>query len=393
MEGLEDKVAQMSLVQEDEKKANGDEAPAEDGGSSSNLEELVLEAACGVFREGLIQAALRRRQPASTTLLEDEEGLEYEYAPTHPAAAADADATGPRLEAEQLREIDERAATMLAHGRAQKPKVVRQFLKDQLTSLKFDLPDQLNRKIEAILEAERQNVREVALDDVPRLHEGAQVAVWRGDITTLRVDGIVNAANEYMLGCFTPNHPCIDNAIHCKAGPRLREACRTLMREQGHLEKTGTAKITEGYCLPSRFVLHTVGPICRIKGVVKPGQEAQLRSCYWECLELAKKHGLRSVAFCCISTGVFGYPQDEAAHVALKTVREWLETDDNKQRMDLVIFNVFTPRDLHIYHELAPQYFGPAEEAAPVAGADEATAPSTEPATPASAEEETTQSA
>ena len=173
------------------------------------------------------------------------------------------------------------------------------------------------------------------------------LCLWQGDITTLRCDAIVNAANSGMTGCYVPNHRCIDNCIHTFAGMQLRQACAELMRRQGHEEPTGTAKLTPAYNLPSKYVLHTVGPI--VQGPLTARHKAQLASCYRACLELAAAHGLHSVAFCCISTGVFGYPPRAAAEVAVATVREFLQTKTSIQK---VIFNVFTTSDREIYTEL-----------------------------------------
>ena len=173
------------------------------------------------------------------------------------------------------------------------------------------------------------------------------ICLWQGDITTLRCDAIVNAANSGMTGCYVPNHRCIDNCIHTYAGMQLRQTCAELMRRQGHEEPTGTAKLTPAYNLPSKYVLHTVGPI--VQGPLTTRHKAQLASCYRACLELAAAHGLQSVAFCCISTGVFGYPPHAAAEVAVATVREFLQTKTSIQK---VIFNVFTTSDREIYTEL-----------------------------------------
>ena len=173
------------------------------------------------------------------------------------------------------------------------------------------------------------------------------ICLWQGDITTLRCDAIVNAANSGMTGCYVPNHRCIDNCIHTFAGMQLRQTCAELMRRQGHEEPTGTAKLTPAYNLPSQYVLHTVGPI--VQGPLTARHKAQLASCYRACLELAVAHGLHSVAFCCISTGVFGYPPHAAAEVAVATVREFLQTKTSIQK---VIFNVFTTSDREIYTEL-----------------------------------------
>jgi O-acetyl-ADP-ribose deacetylase (regulator of RNase III) len=173
--------------------------------------------------------------------------------------------------------------------------------------------------------------------------------LWRGDITTLHVDAIVNAANSALLGCFRPRHACIDNAIHSVAGPRLREDCHRIIEHQGHPEPTGTAKITRGYYLPAKFVLHTVGPI--VPDARPTGeQQAQLAGCYESCLKVAADLGLRSVAFCAISTGVFGYPKDPAACVAVDTVSAW--TARHAGAIDEVVFDVFSEAD-----ELA--YLGP----------------------------------
>ena len=147
--------------------------------------------------------------------------------------------------------------------------------------------------------------------------------LWQGDITTLKCDAIVNAANSGMTGCYIPNHRCIDNAIHTYAGVELRLACAELMEQQGHPEPTGQAKITPAFNLPCRYVLHTVGPI--IDGRVTKEDKELLASCYRSCLELAAENGLESVAFCCISTGEFHFPNDLAAEIAVRTVKEFLK--------------------------------------------------------------------
>ncbi|SFC67598.1 O-acetyl-ADP-ribose deacetylase (regulator of RNase III), contains Macro domain [Flexibacter flexilis DSM 6793] len=180
-------------------------------------------------------------------------------------------------------------------------------------------------------------------------------SLWKGDITTLRADAIVNAANEQMLGCFTVFHKCIDNAIHSVAGPRLREACYGLMSAQGHPEPTGSAKITKGFSLPASYVLHTVGPIVR-SGLPTATQQAQLADCYTQCLDLAAQNDqIRSVAFCCISTGVFGYPAHLAVTVALQAVHHWLASHPDSQ-VQHVVFNVFSEADYHIYQKAIEQW-------------------------------------
>ena len=173
------------------------------------------------------------------------------------------------------------------------------------------------------------------------------ISLWQGDITTLRCDAIVNAANSGMTGCYVSNHRCIDNCIHTFAGVQLRQTCAGLMQRQGHEEPAGTAKLTPAYNLPCRYVLHTVGPI--VQGTLTARHKAQLASCYRACLELAAAHELHSVAFCCISTGVFGYPQQAAAEVAVAAVRAFLQTETSIKK---VIFNVFTATDREIYTDL-----------------------------------------
>lgn len=180
--------------------------------------------------------------------------------------------------------------------------------------------------------------------------EGAgRLSLWKGDITTLAVDAIVNAANRKLLGCFIPNHRCIDNAIHSAAGIQLRLECARLMQAQGHDEPTGHAKLTGGYYLPSRFVMHTVGPI--VGDRLTSDHRDQLEACYTSCLSLAAQYpDIRSIAFCCISTGEFRFPKDEAARIAVQTVTEWLAASEG--RFDRVVFNVFTQEDHDHYARL-----------------------------------------
>ena len=171
--------------------------------------------------------------------------------------------------------------------------------------------------------------------------------LWQGDITTLKCDAIVNAANSDMTGCYCPNHSCIDNAIHTYAGVQLRLACAEIIDRQGHPEPTGQAKITAAFDLPCRYVLHTVGPI--INGRVTKADKELLSSCYRSCLELAAEKGLESVAFCCISTGEFHFPNQLAAEIAVQTVKEFLQTPTSIKK---VIFNVFKDMDKKIYERL-----------------------------------------
>ena len=195
----------------------------------------------------------------------------------------------------------------------------------------------------------RQMTAEKGIVDAASLPSSAKderLILWQGDITTLQCDAIVNAANSQMLGCFSPCHGCIDNIIHIIAGVQLRLACHEIMQAQGHEEPTGQAKITPGFNLPAKYVLHTVGPI--INGEVTAEDEALLASCYRCCLDLAAKNGLRSVAFCCISTGVFRFPPERAAEIAIQTVKEYLRQDATVRR---VVFNVFKDSDLAIYQK------------------------------------------
>ncbi|MBQ6100715.1 MAG: protein-ADP-ribose hydrolase [Bacteroidales bacterium] len=180
----------------------------------------------------------------------------------------------------------------------------------------------------------------VELPDVP-------MQIWQGDITRLKVDAIVNAANSQMLGCFHPLHKCIDNAIHSAAGVQLREECYRLMQQQGHEEPTGQAKITKAYNLPCKYVIHTVGPIIP-NGIPTEFQKEQLASCYRSIMGCADENGLESVAFCCISTGEFRFPNELAAEIAVKTVSDYLSTHPNTS-LKHIVFNVFKDVDKEIY--------------------------------------------
>lgn len=171
------------------------------------------------------------------------------------------------------------------------------------------------------------------------------VYLWQGDITTLKCGAIVNAANSGMTGCYQPCHNCIDNCIHTFAGVRLRLECAGIMEKQGYEEPAGQAKITPAYNLPCSYVIHTVGPI--VQGKLTEEHCRLLKSCYQSCLELAVQHGIDSIAFCCISTGVFGFPKREAAEIAVRTVRDFLKSHDVK-----VIFNVFGIEDYDIYRKI-----------------------------------------
>lgn len=171
--------------------------------------------------------------------------------------------------------------------------------------------------------------------------------LWQGDITTLQCDAIVNAANSQLLGCFCPCHGCIDNAIHTFSGVQLRAACADIMKKQRHEEETGQAKITLAFNLPCKFVLHTVGPI--VQGRLTENDKELLASCYRSCLTLADQNSIKSIAFCCISTGEFHFPNDKAAEIAIQTVKEYKR--QTKSEIE-VIFNVFKDWDYGIYKRL-----------------------------------------
>lgn len=192
-------------------------------------------------------------------------------------------------------------------------------------------------------EIRRKGITE--LSDLTPMQEG--IYLWQGDITTLRCGAIVNAANSQMLGCFCPNHGCIDNAIHTFSGIQLRAACAKLMEQQGHEEETGRAKITPAFNLPCDYVIHTVGPI--VRGWLTARDKELLASCYRSCLELADQSGVKSIAFCCISTGEFHFPNDKAAQIAVRTVKEYREQTHSEIE---VIFNVFKDVDLQIYQNI-----------------------------------------
>ena len=183
----------------------------------------------------------------------------------------------------------------------------------------------------------------VALPDMP-------MQIWQGDITRLKIDAIVNAANSQMLGCFHPLHKCIDNAIHSAAGVQLREECYQMMLQQGHEEPTGQAKITKAYNLPCKYVIHTVGPIIP-NGIPTEFQKEQLASCYRSIMACAEENRLESIAFCCISTGEFRFPNQLAAEIAVQTIKDYLTTHYDSSIKQLV-FNVFKDVDKEIYQQI-----------------------------------------
>ncbi len=194
----------------------------------------------------------------------------------------------------------------------------------------------------------RQTLAEEGITPVAALRPvSGDLYIWQGDITRLQCGAIVNAANSGMTGCYIPCHACIDNCIHTYAGVQLRLACAGLMAAQGHEEPTGQAKITKAYNLPCDYILHTVGPV--IEGRVTAEDERLLASCYRSCLELAQQNGVGSIAFCCISTGVFHFPNERAAEIAVETVRRYKAETNSRMK---VIFNVFKDADKAIYERL-----------------------------------------
>lgn len=225
------------------------------------------------------------------------------------------------------------------------------------------LPIDFLNKLDSLLQTElkEKGVVEVEqLETVSTLfsnnlfNQSDKIILWQGDITRLKADAIVNAANKYMLGCFQPLHACIDNAIHSASGPQLREDCKTIISVQDELEITGGAKITRGYNLPSKYVLHTVGPIVPKGTKLTDKQRAELASCYTSCLELAnQKTDIKTVAFCAISTGVFGFPKSDAAKIAVNVVNDWLNS--NTHQFEKIIFNVFSEEDFNEYFRLFKQ--------------------------------------
>ena len=192
----------------------------------------------------------------------------------------------------------------------------------------------------------------VGLSDIPELSEG--LSLWQGDITRLAVDAIVNAANSQMLGCFVPMHTCIDNCIHTYAGVQLREECNRQMKElrtrygRDYEQPTAVPMLTDAYNLPAKKVIHIVGPI--VQGRLTSELEKDLADCYRNTLDLCQDNNLKSVAFCCISTGVFHFPNQRAAEIAVQTVKSWLS--EHSGVMERIIFNVFKDEDLQIYRSL-----------------------------------------
>jgi O-acetyl-ADP-ribose deacetylase (regulator of RNase III) len=217
------------------------------------------------------------------------------------------------------------------------------------------LPPAIHAALGAVLARELEDRGVVSSDTLPQIEPsvtvppGTAFVLWQGDITRLRIDAIVNAAGSALLGCFRPMHACVDGAIHSAAGPKLREDCARIMALQGHREPTGRAKATRGYHLPARYVIHTVGPIA--EGTVRAEHEFELAECYRACLDLAVElAGVRSLAFCAISTGGFGYPSGPAAVTAVGTAAEWV--GEHPGALDRIVFTVFSDKDCAAYEAI-----------------------------------------
>lgn len=193
----------------------------------------------------------------------------------------------------------------------------------------------------------RARIIENGVVDADTFDYDDDICLWQGDITRLKIDAIVNAANDKLLGCFAPCHYCIDNCIHTFAGVQLRLSCNDIMIKQGHDEPTGIAKITPAFNLPSKWVIHTVGPI--IQTYPSKKQREQLASCYENCLKTAEQAGAKSIAFCCISTGVFSFPLALASEIAVLSVKGYKRTTGSKIK---VVFDVFSDEQRSIYAKL-----------------------------------------
>ncbi|CAF1186212.1 unnamed protein product [Adineta ricciae] len=234
----------------------------------------------------------------------------------------------------------------------------RSFIRHTLTirdpSPEQRYPSHIYNLIDQMLSFERDHMKTLTYaNTLPVQYKSfPQIRVWRGDITTLVVDAIVNAANNALLGCFQPTHLCIDNVIHAAAGPCLRDDCYAIMNRQGQSEPIGHAKITIAYNLPSRYVIHTVGPQLSYGARVTDNDARQLASCYESCLNLASEIGtITSIAFCCISTGLFAFPADSACRIAIQTVANWLRHRGSNTKISLIIFDVFSHEDEQRYFD------------------------------------------
>lgn len=241
-----------------------------------------------------------------------------------------------------LEERPEHPQIKIPHNNEEQKKLLRSLMNVRLAA---PVSEEFQRIQDEYLQEENRNRGIVELSSLTPIQD--DIYLWRGDITRLACGAIVNAANSGMTGCYRPCHNCIDNCIHTYAGIQLRNYCSDLMEKQGYEEPTGTAKITPAFNLPCEYVIHTVGPI--VRGKLTPLYCRQLASCYRSCLELADQTQVHSIAFCCISTGVFMFPNEEAAKIAVQTVKDYKAETGSKIE---VIFNVFKELDEQIYRNL-----------------------------------------
>ena len=210
-----------------------------------------------------------------------------------------------------------------------------------------ELSDEFLKIQDEYLTEENRRIGITDIEDLQPIAGNNRLYLWQGDMTTLKVSAIVNPANEALLGCFRILHSCADNVIHSKAGLGLRYKCNCIMEKQGHPEPTGQVKITPAYNLPCDYVIHTVGPI--VQGPLTKKHEELLASCYKSCLDIAEENGVKSIALCCISTGVFMFPNQRAAEIAVETVKNWLDETGSEMK---IVFNVFKDLDFEIYEKL-----------------------------------------
>ncbi len=241
---------------------------------------------------------------------------------------------------------------------AEKKQAIRSLMNIRMPK---DLSPELLRLQDAYLREELAAKGTVSLADIPTIREsgsdspfGDKISLWQGDITRLKTGAIVNAANSRLLGCFIPCHRCVDNAIHSGAGMELREECSRIMDRRraeyggNYQEPTGTATLTRAYNLPCDYVIHTVGPI--VPGRLTDALCRDLQNCYESVLDCCMEHGIRSVAFCCISTGEFHFPRERAAEIAWNTVTDFLAV--HGASMERIIFNVFQDADRKSYEKM-----------------------------------------
>ena len=231
---------------------------------------------------------------------------------------------------------------MVPHDSDEQKKMLRSLINIRMAA---PVSDEFQRIQDEYLQEENRKRGIVELSALTPVQN--EIYLWRGDITRLACGAIVNAANSGMTGCYQPCHNCIDNCIHTYAGMQLRSFCSEMMVEQGYAEPTGQAKITPAYNLPCQYVIHTVGPI--VQGKLAQKDQDLLRSCYQSCLDLAEEKGIESIAFCCISTGVFCFPNARAAEIAVETVKEHKAQTGSDIK---VVFNVFKEEDEGIYRRL-----------------------------------------